>query len=210
VAIGERLVSEPGSRYIDFVVPGLLAMNLMGSGIWGLGFSIVDARRRKLLKRLVATPMSRAEYLASFLISRLGILVLEVLLLLGFARFVFGVPMRGGVLQLTAICLVSALAFGGVGLLIATRARTTEAVNGLMNLVMLPMWIFSGVFFASSNFPAAFQPFIRALPLTAVVNALRLTMLQGAGWHAVAPEMAIAAAWAVGSFAVALRIFRWR
>jgi ABC-2 type transport system permease protein len=210
VTVREALVSEPGSRYIDFVVPGLLAMNLMGSGIWGLGFAIVDARRRKLLKRLVATPMSRAEYLLSFLLSRLGLLVLEVAVLLGFAVFVFHVPMRGSGIELAGICLLSALAFGGLGLLIASRARTTEAVNGLMNLAMLPMWIFSGVFFSASNFPHAFQPFIRALPLTAVVNALRANMLQGGGWQAIAPDTAIVAAWAVGTFLLALRLFRWR
>jgi ABC-type multidrug transport system permease subunit len=210
VPVSERLVSEPGSRYIDFVVPGLLAMNLMGSGIWGLGFAIVDARRRKLLKRLVATPMSKAEYLLSFLLSRLGLLVLEVLVLLGFAVLVFGVPVRGSRLELGTICLVSALAFGGLGLLIASRAKTIEAVNGLMNLAMLPMWIFSGVFFSASNFPRAFQPFIQALPLTAVVNALRANMLQGAGWHAIVPDMAIIVAWAIGTFVIALRLFRWR
>ena len=137
-------VSEPGSRYVDFVVPGLLGMNLMGSGIWGLGFSIVDARRKKLLKRMIATPMSRTQFLASFVLSRLTMLVLEVGALVGFALLVFGVPVRGSPLSLLAICLLSALAFGSLGLLLASRTRTIEGASGLMNLVMLPMWIFSG------------------------------------------------------------------
>jgi len=210
VHVTETRVSERGSRYIDFVVPGLLGMNLMGSGIWGIGFAIVDARKKKLLKRLIATPMSRAEYLASFLFFRLALLVIEVATLLGFGVFVFGVPLRGSIAQLIAICVLSSLAFGGLGLLIASRARTVEGASGLMNLVMLPMWVFSGVFFSSANFPRAAQPFIQALPLTAVNDALRANMLQGAPWTTVGSEIAIIAGWLVVSFTLALRLFRWR
>lgn len=210
VPASDETVREPGARYIDFVLPGLLGMNLMGSGIWGLGFVVVEARRKKLLKRLVATPMSRAEYLLSFLLSRLTLLVAEVALLLGFGALVFGVPVRGPWPVLLAVCLLSSLAFSGLGLLIASRARTMEGVSGLMNLVMLPMWIFSGVFFPATNFPQAFQPFIQALPLTAVIDALRLTMLQGAGWGPVLPELGIIAAWLVVGYGVALKIFRWK
>jgi ABC-2 type transport system permease protein len=210
VAKEEQRVSEPGARYIDFVIPGLLGMNLMGSGIWGLGFTIVDARRKRLLKRLIATPMSKPEYLASFMLSRLTMLVIEVAVLLGFAVLAFGVPLRGSLASLGAVCLLSAMAFSALGLLIASRVRTVEAASGLMNLVMLPMWIFSGVFFSSSRFPDAVQPLIQALPLTAVNDALRASMLEGAGWAALAPELAIVAAWLVVSFALALRLFRWK
>ena len=210
VAVTDRHVSEPGSRYVDFVVPGLLGMNLMGSGIWGLGFAIVDARRKKLLKRLIATPMSRTQFLASFVLSRLTLLVIEVGALLGFAFLVFGVPIRGSLATLLVICLLAALSFGALGLLIASRARTVEGVSGLMNLVMLPMWIFSGVFFSASRFPDALQPFIQALPLTAVNDALRASMLEGAGWDRLAPEMGIVAAWLAVSFGLAVRLFRWR
>ena len=149
VRVADTKVSERGSRYIDFVVPGLLGMNLMGSGIWGIGFAIVDARKKKLLKRLIATPMSRAEYLASFLFFRLSLLVIEVATLIGFGTLVFGVPLRGSLAQLAIICVLSSLAFGGLGLLIAARPRTIEGASGLMNLVMLPMWVFAGVFFSS-------------------------------------------------------------
>ncbi|MGH7719397.1 MAG: ABC transporter permease, partial [Gemmatimonadaceae bacterium] len=210
VSIGVTHVTERGSRYIDFVVPGLLGLNLMGSGIWGIGFGIVDARKKKLLKRLIATPMSRAEYLASFILSRLVLLVLEVATLVGFGVFVFGVPLRGSLLQLGGICLLAALAFGALGLLVASRARTMEGASGLMNLVMLPMWIFSGVFFAASNFPPSVQPFIQGLPLTAAIDALRATMLQGAGIGAVTGELVNLAVWLVLSFALALKLFRWR
>ena len=206
----EQRVREPGSRYVDFVVPGLLGLNLMGSGIWGLGFAIVDARKKRLLKRLVATPMSRSQYLASFLLSRLTLLVVEVGVLLGFAMLVFGVPVRGSPAAVLAICLLAALTFGAIGLLIASRAQTIEGVSGLMNLVMLPMWIFSGVFFSASRFPDALQPAIQLLPLTAVNDALRGVMLEGAGLASLGGEVAVLAAWMVLAFALALRLFRWR
>jgi ABC-type multidrug transport system permease subunit len=210
LGVTDRQVREPGSRYVDFVVPGLLGMNLMGSGIWGLGFAIVDARRKKLLKRLIATPMSRTQFLASFVLSRLTMLVIEVGVLVGFAVLAFGVPLRGSVASLLIICLLSALSFSALGLLLASRARTVEGVSGLMNLVMLPMWIFSGVFFSASRFPDALQPFIQALPLTAVNDALRASMLEGASWDRLTPEMGIIAAWLVASFGLAVRLFRWR
>jgi ABC-2 type transport system permease protein len=210
VPVGDQLVRERGARYIDFLIPGLLGMNLMGSGIWGLGFAIVDARKKRLLKRLIATPMSRFQYLASFALSRLTLLFIEVGLLLGFAMVVFGVPLRGSVPLLVLICLVSSLSFASLGLLIASRAQTMEGASGLMNLAMLPMWIFSGVFFSASRFPEAIQPVIQALPLTAVIDALRANILRGAGWHIVAPELAIISAWMVLSFFLALRLFRWR
>jgi len=210
VRVADRKVTEKGSRYIDFVIPGLLGMNLMGSGIWGIGFAIVDSRSKRLLKRFMATPMSRAEYLMAFLLSRLAFLVVEVVTLLGFGALVFGVPLRGSIIELSVICLVSALAFGGLGLLIASRAKTVEGVSGLMNLVMLPMWIFSGVFFSSSNFPSVVQPVIKALPLTAVNDALRANMLEGTSIAGLGLEMAIITGWLVVSFVAALKLFRWR
>ncbi len=210
VAAANRLVHETGSRYIDFVVPGLLGMNLMGSAMWGLGFAIVDARAKKLLKRMVASPMPRWQYLASYLLSRLVMLAIEVVLLLGFARVVFGVPFRGSLVELGLICVLASLTFSALGLLVASRARTIEAVSGLMNVVMMPMWIMSGVFFSPSRFPAILQPFIQALPLTAAINAVRGNMLQGTGLGHMMPSLAILLAWFLVPFAVAVKIFRWK
>lgn len=210
VRSSDTFVTEPGSRYIDFLIPGLLGMNLMGSSIWGLGFTIVTARSKKLLKRLMATPMSRAQYLASFLASRLIFLILEIVTLLGFGHWAFGVPLRGSLATLLLICLLAALSFGGLGLLSASRARTTEAVSGIMNFIMLPMWIFSGVFFSSANFPRVVQPFIKLLPLTAVNDALRLNMLEGASLPAVSPQLLVIIVWGVVTFFAALKLFRWR
>ncbi len=210
LTVREAPATARGSRYIDFLIPGLLGLNLMGSGIWSIAFSIVTARNKKLLKRLVATPMSRAEYLLSFLLSRLLFLIAEVVVLVGFGALVFDVPVRGSLVTLGIVCLVAALAFNALGLLVSSRAKTVEAVSGLANLVMLPMWIFSGVFFSASNFPEAMQPVIRALPLTATVDALRATMLQGAPLASLGVELAVITGWLVVSFVVALRIFRWR
>jgi ABC-type multidrug transport system permease subunit len=210
VPVEERRVMERGARYIDFFIPGLLGMNLMGSGIWGIGYSIVTARNRKLLKRLAATPMSRAEYLASHLLGRMVFLVAEILLLVGFAVAVFDVPLRGGLLPMLGVALLASLAFSGIGLLIASRVASVEAVSGLANLVMLPQWIFSGVFFSSQHFPDVLQPFIRVLPLTAVVDALRGSMLMGGGYGDLAQHLLIIGAWLLASFGAALALFRWR
>jgi ABC-2 type transport system permease protein len=209
-AAREAPIDTIGSRYIDWLLPGLLGMNIMSTGLWGLGFSIVQARTRKLLKRLIASPMRRRDYLLAQLAGRLVFLVVEVAVLLLFGYFAFGVPLRGAMWLLLATCLAGTVAFGGIGLLVASRARTIEAVSGLLNLVMLPMWVVSGVFFSSANFPAAMQPFIQALPLTALNDALREVMLEGASLSAVAGELALLAAWGLAGFVIALQIFRWR
>jgi ABC-type multidrug transport system permease subunit len=210
VASADRLMREPGSRYIDFLIPGLLGMNLMGSAIWGLGFAIVDARRKKLMKRLIATPMPRHYYLLSFVLSRLLLLVIEVGALVGFGVLVFQVPIRGSLFVLAILCVLGSLSFSALGLLIASRVQTIEAVSGLMNLVMMPMWIVSGVFFSAQRFPAVLQPVIKALPLTAVNDALRANILQGAGLVQIAPQLGILGAWVIVCFALALWLFRWR
>ena len=210
VASTDQLMREPGSRYIDFLVPGLLGMNLMGSAIWSMGFAIVDARRRKLMKRLVATPMPRHYYLLSFALSRLLMLVVEVGLLLGFSSLVFHVPIRGSLFALAVLCVIGSLAFGSLGLLIASRVQTIEAASGLMNVVMMPMWIVSGVFFSSQRFPDLLQPVIKALPLTAVIDALRANMLQGANTAQVTPQLAVLGAWLIVCFTLALKLFRWK
>jgi ABC-type multidrug transport system permease subunit len=209
-ATTDAFVRERGSRYIDFLVPGLLGMNLMASSMWGIGFTVVDQRRKKLLKRFVATPMSRAEYLSSFLLARLTLLVFEVGAMVTFGVLVFGVPLRGSLATLAVVCLLGSLAFGGLGLLIAARPRTVEAASGLMNFAMLPMWVLSGVFFSSANFPDAMQPLIKALPLTAVNDSLRAIMLEGAGFGEIGLPLVTLSAWLVVCFTVALKIFRWK
>ncbi|HEX3748304.1 MAG TPA: ABC transporter permease [Bryobacteraceae bacterium] len=210
VAATDTLMREPGSRYIDFLVPGLLGMNLMGSAVWGMAFGIVDARRKKLIKRLMATPMPREYYLLSFVLSRLVLLVVEVGAVLGFAVLVFGVPVHGSLFALGFYCVLASMSFCALGLLIASRVQTIEAASGITNAVMMPMWICSGVFFSASRFPAVVQPFIKALPLTAIIDALRSNMLQGATTAQLLPEMGVLSAWLAVCFFIALRLFRWR
>jgi ABC-2 type transport system permease protein len=203
-------VQEQGSRYIDFLVPGLLGMNLMGTGMWGMGFTIVNARMKKLLKRLVATPMRKSDYLIAQFLSRLIFLVFEVSILVAFGWVVFHVRVNGSIALLAFISLLGGFAFSGIGLLTASRAKTLEAVNGMMNLVMMPMWLCSGVFFSYERFPDSVKPAIRALPLTALNDALRGVINDAAGVSAVLPQIAILAAWGLASFFIGLRIFRWQ
>jgi ABC-type multidrug transport system permease subunit len=210
IAVSDTIMREPGSRYIDFLVPGLLGMNLMGSAVWGMAFGIVDARRKKLIKRLTATPMPRQYYLLSFLLSRLLLLVAEVGAVLGFAVLAFHVPVHGSLWVLALFCVLSSMSFCALGLLIASRVQTIEAASGMTNAVMMPMWICSGVFFSSQRFPEVVQPLIKALPLTAVIDALRANMLQGTAMAQLAPEFAVLSGWLVVCFFVALKLFRWR
>jgi ABC-type multidrug transport system permease subunit len=210
IAIRSDLVTEKGSRYIDFLIPGLLGLNLMGTGIWSLAFGITTARQKQLLKRLVATPMRRSHYLLAQVLGRLVFLLPEIAILLGVGWLVFGVAVRGSLWLLLVTSLVGAMTFCGLGVLIASRARTIEGASGLANLVMLPMWLLSGVFFSSERFPDRVQPLIRALPLTALNDALRGVITEGRSPAAVAGKLAIVAAWGLASFLVALRIFRWR
>jgi ABC-type multidrug transport system permease subunit len=206
----EEPIDVLGSRYIDWLIPGLIGVGLMSNGMWGIGFSIIQSRMRMLLKRMVASPMRKWEFLLAQLLARLVFLAPEVAVPLVFGALVFGMPVNGGILSIAVVSLLGAVAFGALGLLLGSRVRTFEAASGLMNLAMLPMWLLSGVFFSSSNFPAAMQPLIQALPLTAAVDALRAVILEGAPlWH-VKAELANLTLWTIVPFAVALRIFKWR
>lgn len=205
----DEMSVQPGSRYIDFLIPGLIGLNTMGGGLWGIGFLIVNFRIAKLLKCFIATPMPRRDFLLALLGARLTFLIPDLTILLLLGTIGFGMPIRGSLLLVVVLDVLGALAFAGIGLLVGSRAQSTETVSGLMNLVMLPMWIFSGVFFSADRFPAAVQPFIQALPLTQLINGLRAVILEGAGWLDVFPAMVILALWAVLSFLLALRIFRW-
>jgi ABC-2 type transport system permease protein len=200
---------EPGSRYIDFLIPGLLGMNVMNSAMWGIGFALVDMRQRKLLKRFVGTPMRRSDFLLALASSRLLLMTIEVGLLLGFGMLVFHMRVLGSLFTILLIGAIGALAFAGVGLLTASRAQKIESVSGLINLVMMPMWIFSGTFFSYERFPAAVQPLLKILPLTALNDALRTAILQGAPLAAQSGRLLVLALWGGISFALALRWFRW-
>ncbi len=204
-----QLVQDTGSRYIDWLFPGLLGMNLMGTGIWSIGFAIADMRQKKLLRRFLVTPMPRSAFLWSFIMARGVFLVVELLALMAFALLVLKIPMHGSVVGFALVCLLGTLCFAALGLLVAARPRTLEGVSGLMNAAMLPMWLFSGVFFAYERFPEVTHPFIQALPLTALNDALRMQMLDGATLIQLLPQLGVMVAWTLVSFVLAIVIFRW-
>jgi ABC-type multidrug transport system permease subunit len=206
----EDRVEIPGSRYVDWLIPGIIGMNVMGSSLWGLGFSIVQMRMRRILKRLVASPMKRWEFLLAQVLARVVFLLPEVAVPLAFGVLAFGMPILGSVWAIAVVSMVGALGFSGFGLLLASRPKTIEAISGVMNLAMVPMWILSGIFFSAANFPDSLQWFIQALPLTALIDALRAIILEGASLAAVSHEVAVLVLWGVVPFALALRVFRWR
>jgi ABC-type multidrug transport system permease subunit len=209
VRADEETVSKIGRRYIDFLIPGLLGMNLMGSGMWGIGFAIVQMRQKKLLKRFVATPMRKWHFLLSLFVSRMVFLIPEMAAIIGAGVLIFGVPVRGSLVTLLVLSFFGSLVFCGIGALCASRVKTVEGASGLLNLVMMPMWLFSGVFFSIENFPEIMHPVLRALPLTVVNDILRAVMLDGATFLDVLPQLGFAILWGIIPLVVALRIFRW-
>ena len=209
VPVHDEEVREPGSRYIDFLIPGLIAMNLMSGSMWGVAWVIVHMRTRKLLKRLLAAPMKRRHLMYSMGLARLVVIPLELIIILVFSRLFFSVQVAGSYLALVAVAFGGSATFAAIAIAVASRAENTETVSGLMNLIMMPMFITSGVFFASSNFPESVQPFIRALPLTAMCDGLRAVMIDGAGLLGVLPSLLILALWGVPAFVLGLRYFRW-
>jgi ABC-2 type transport system permease protein len=209
-AVADERVTEVGARYIDFLIPGLVGLTLMQSSMWGIGYVIVELRTRKLLKRMLATPMRRSDFLLSFVIMRALFVLIEVPVLVAFGCLAFGMRVPSSPFALVVLSLLGALAFAGIGLLVASRAQHTQTVGGLMNLVMMPMFIGSGVFFSTSNFPDAIQPALRALPLTVLNDGLRAVVNEGAGVRECAVGFAMLTAWGLLSFAAALKLFRWR
>ena len=201
---------QPGSRYIDFLLPGLLGVNLLSSSVWGISFSLVEARRRKLLKQLSATPMRKRDYLASIMVSRLLFLGFEVTAILGFGALVFAVPIRGSIGSVFAFCLLGSFAFTGLALWVASRVRSIEAASGWSNVVILPMWLLSGVFFSYERFPEWLWPWLRCLPLTALNVALRGVINEGRALTTLGSEALVLVLWSVLTFAIALRTFRWQ
>lgn len=206
----ESHLEAVGSRYIDFLVPGMIGMNLMGGGMWGIGFVLVDMRVRKLLKRFLATPMRRSDFLVSIMLVRLVFAVFDMIFLAAFGYVAFGVTCQGNILSLALVMAIGGASFAGIGLLAACRAQTIEMISGLMNLIMLPMWIASGVFFSAERFPDILQPIVQALPLTCLVNALRGIMLDGDSLVSLWKPLAMLVAWGGVSFTIALRAFRWK
>lgn len=207
--VRDELVSEKGSRYIDFLLPGLLGLNLLSTSVWGISYSIVNARIKKTLKLMTATPMRRSDYLLAQMLSRFLLLALEAVIILAFGIVVFQVPLRGSPTALALLCALCGLSFAGLGLLCGSRVQTLEGVNGLINLILVPMWLFCGVFFSPERFPKWMHGPIEVLPLTAANEALRAVMLEGKSLATLPSQLVILALWGIASYAIALKIFRW-
>jgi ABC-2 type transport system permease protein len=207
--VGDQPITERGARYIDFLIPGLLGMNLMSGSMWGIAWVIVNMRVRKLLKRMLAAPMRRRHLLYAQGLARLLLIPFEVFVILLFARLAFDVRVTGSLLALAVLCLAGSASFAAIAILVASRAQNNETVSGLLNLVMMPMFVLSGVFFSASHFPEAMQPLINVLPLTALNDSLRAVIVDGAGLGATIKPLLVLAFWGVGSFTAGLKLFRW-
>jgi ABC-type multidrug transport system permease subunit len=210
LAVREQAVSEHGSRYIDFLLPGLIGLNLMGSSMWGIGFNLVLARKRRLLRRYAVTPMRHSHFLLAYFFSRCTFLALELALLVGFGKLIFDTTIQGSIPSLVLTAFFGAAAFAAISLVVGARLDNTEVANGWMNFVMLPMWIVSGSFFSYERFPDWLQLPIRVLPLTAVTDALRAVYNDGASLAGIGFELSVLAGWSVIGFAIAMRTFRWQ
>ena len=210
VSIRVDEVRQRGARYIDWLIPGLIGFNLLSTSLWAIGFYVVQMRSNRQLKRLVATPMRRRDFLLAQMLARMAFVVIEVPVLLIFAFFVFGVRIEGSPGALALLLIGGTLSFSGLGLLAAARPRTVEGVSGIINVILMPMVVVSGVFFSASRFPDAVQPLIRALPLTALNDGLRAIMNDGQPLTALGVEIAVLGVWPLISYAAALRWFRWQ
>jgi len=204
-----RQSSEAGDRYVDFLVPGLIAMNVMTVCLWGIGWNVVDARKSRLLRRLAVVPMRRTHYLGSFLIAHVVLVIATLAVVIGFAALAFDVPLEGSVLGLVFVIGLGSASFSGLGVLLASRTANVEVLSGMINAASLLQLIGSGVFFSTSHFPDAVVTGLRALPLTALVDAVRAIMLEGRPLQELPLELGVLTVWMAITSLVGLRIFRW-
>ncbi len=201
---------RPGARYIDFLIPGLIGLNLLGAGMWGVGFNLVQMRTQHLLRRLAVTPMRHREFLAGYLLGRMVLVVPEAVTIVLFGHLVWDVPFRGSLLATALLVAVGAFAFAGLGCLLATRARTIEGIAGLMNLFQLPMWLLGGVFFDVERLTGVVRWAAEAMPLTHINRALRDVMLAPGTLLDVTVPLLGLLGFALACFWLALRWFRWQ
>ncbi|MFO7838734.1 MAG: ABC transporter permease [Desulfosalsimonadaceae bacterium] len=202
-------LSVPGSRYIDFLVPGLISMGVMMSCMWGIGYGMIDKRSKKMLRRMVATPMRKSHFLMALMAVRVAMNVIEAGLLFFFAALAFDISIQGSLPALFVVFLAGNFAFGGIAILTASHTANTEVGNGLINAVVLPMSVLSGIFFSYHNFPDWSIPVIEKLPLTLLADGVRSIFIEGAGFAETAWPALILLAIGGFFFAAGLRVFRW-
>lgn len=198
-----------GTRYIDFLVPGLIAMGVMMSSMWGISYGIIEKRSKKLLRRLVATPMKKSHFLIALITVRVIMNFIESLVLFLFALFAFKMTIQGSISALIIMFLAGNIAFAGIAVFVSSHTSNTEVGNGLINFVVFPMMVLSGIFFSYQNFPDWSLPVIRNLPLTMLTDGIRSIFNEGAGYHEVAVPILILLAIGTLFFSIGLKIFRW-
>lgn len=198
-----------GTRYIDFLIPGLIAMNVMTSCLWGLGYGVIDKRAKKLMRRMVATPMRKSHFLFSLITVRFMMNLIESGLLFLFAWLVFDVVVQGNFAALIAVFLAGNLAFSGLAVFIASRTANTEIGNGLINAIVFPMMVLSGIFFSYHNFPDWSIPYIQKLPLTMLADGIRSIFIEGAGMSSIMVHSFLLVITGLIFFTIGLKIFKW-
>jgi ABC-2 type transport system permease protein len=198
-----------GTRYIDFLIPGLLAMGIMMSTMWGLSYGMIEKRSKKLLRRMVATPMKKSYFLISLITVRVAMNLVEALLLALFAWLVFHITIQGSIVALILVFIASNIAFAGLAVLISCRTAKTEIGNGLINVVVMPMMLLSGIFFSYHNFPDKLIPVLQKLPLTLVADAMRSIFIEGAGISQIIVPTLVLTIGGIITFIVGLKFFRW-
>jgi ABC-type multidrug transport system permease subunit len=204
-----KAVSSPGSRYIDFLIPGMIAFGLMNSCIWGIGWNLIELRIKKLLRRMVATPMSKAEFLLAHFITRLLITIFENILLVLLAFLLFDLRIQGSMLNVFLLFIAGNIAFGGIAILIAARPERNQVGSGIINFITLAMTILSGVFFSYTNFPEWAVKIIRYVPLTLLADGFRSVFNEAADFPQIAMPVLLLLGYGVLSFIIGLRVFKW-
>jgi ABC-2 type transport system permease protein len=198
-----------GTRYIDYLVPGLIAIGIMNSILWGISYTLIEMRSRKLLRRMVATPMKKSHLLISHFASRLSLTIIEALILITFSWFYFRLSVQGSILALVMMFLAGNICFAGIAVLISSRTSSSNIGNGLINFVSMPMTIVSGIFFSYHNFPDFVVPIIQKLPLTILTDSIRGIFIEGTGVKEILPEFIVLSTIGLLFSYIGLRIFKW-
>lgn len=202
-------LTEIGNRYIDFLVPGLMAMGVMMSCMWGISYGLIEKRSKMLLRRMVATPMKKTHFMAGVLIARTVMSAMEATLLVGFSWLFFDIRIEGQFLALVVLFLAGTLAFAGIAILTASRTDNTYVGNGILNAVVMPMMILSGIFFSYQGFPDWAISVIRLFPLTIFADTARAIFIEGAGWQQVVLPVTVLGGLGAVCMGIGLKIFKW-
>jgi ABC-2 type transport system permease protein len=203
-------VQARSQRYIDFLVPGLLALTIMQISVAGSGYNIVEYRRKGILKRLFVTPIRPGQFIGGLVLSRLVITVIQVSFLLAVAVVLLGVPVEGNVLELLALIVLGSSIFLSLGFWMGSLAKTQQAIMLLGNLITLPQMFLSGVFFPIESMPDLLQPIARLLPLSFVASSVREVILNGTSLVEQIPTLIGLVAWLAIGLTLAIRFFRWK